>query len=69
MKATQISEPTVQKRRLEVKGKIFSIMNPATGEEVGKYPLMNKDDIDNCIKKAKQAFPWWSKSQCNIQSI
>ncbi len=42
--------------------RFFTIKNPATGEEVGKYPLLDREDVDRAIKKARTAFETWSKS-------
>ncbi|MFO8058643.1 MAG: aldehyde dehydrogenase family protein [bacterium] len=40
----------------------FDVKSSATGELVGTYALMDKDDIDLRVKKARQAFESWSQS-------
>ena len=36
------------------------IINPATGEVVGKVPLANRGDVESAIAAAKDAFPAWA---------
>lgn len=35
--------------------------NPATGEEIGKYTSMEKEQVFQLVGKAKRAFPEWKK--------
>ncbi|MEH7012012.1 NAD-dependent succinate-semialdehyde dehydrogenase [Neobacillus niacini] len=38
----------------------FEVINPATGEVVGTVPLGGKEDAQDAINAAKQAFPKWA---------
>ncbi|MGW6300703.1 NAD-dependent succinate-semialdehyde dehydrogenase [Peribacillus butanolivorans] len=40
--------------------KTFDVINPATGEVVGTVPLGGKEDAQDAINAAKQAFPKWA---------
>ncbi len=42
-------------------GKTFTVVNPATEEEIGIAPLGGKADIDKAVEAAKKAFPIWSQ--------
>ncbi len=44
-----------------VSGKTFTVINPATEEEIARVPLGDKADIDKAVEAAKKAFPVWSK--------
>jgi len=36
-------------------------INPATGEEINKVPILNKDQVEEIVLRAKKYFPIWSK--------
>ncbi len=40
----------------------FFIFNPATGEEVGKYKLMNRQDVDSAVARSRETFSNWSET-------
>jgi acyl-CoA reductase-like NAD-dependent aldehyde dehydrogenase len=42
-------------------GKTYSVVNPATEEEIAQLPLGDKADVDKAVAAAKAAFPIWSK--------
>lgn len=42
--------------------KTFKVFNPATGDEVAEYPLMDKDEVDRLVDRAKTIFPKWAVS-------
>ncbi len=42
-------------------GKTFIKINPATGEEIGEFPLSTEKDVQLAVESAKKAFPLWSK--------
>jgi acyl-CoA reductase-like NAD-dependent aldehyde dehydrogenase len=42
-------------------GKTFTVLNPATEEEIARVPLGDKADIDKAVEAAKNAFPSWSQ--------
>jgi acyl-CoA reductase-like NAD-dependent aldehyde dehydrogenase len=47
----------------------FSVLNPATGQEVGRAPNMGAADLDAAVAAAKAAFPAWSaKSDEQLQA-
>lgn len=56
-----VREPT-PKRRMEVREGGFEIVNPATGQKVGEYPLMGPEAVAEAIRRARSAFPVWSKT-------
>ena len=62
MEAPETTEKQPEQRRMEVKGGGFSIINPATGEKVGEYPLMGPEEVAGVIGQARRAFPSWSKT-------
>ncbi|MCM3090672.1 MULTISPECIES: CoA-acylating methylmalonate-semialdehyde dehydrogenase [unclassified Cytobacillus] len=38
------------------------VPNPATGEELARTPISTREDVDNAVQAAKQAFKTWSKT-------
>ncbi len=51
-------------------GKTFSVVNPATEEEIARVPLGGTADVDKAVNAAKKAFPSWSgKSQAERSRI
>lgn len=42
--------------------RFFSVVNPATGEEVGKYPLMSAKEVHSAVERAQRKFEEWSYS-------
>lgn len=36
-------------------------INPATGKEIGKVPILNKEEVESLVLRAKAYFPKWSK--------
>jgi len=37
----------------------LAVLNPASGEELGRVPLSPRADVDGAVKAAKAAFPGW----------
>ncbi len=37
----------------------LSLLNPASGEELGRVPLSGRDDVDAAVRAARRAFPAW----------
>jgi phenylacetaldehyde dehydrogenase len=42
-------------------GKTYTVINPATEEEIAKVPLGDKADVDKAVAAARKAFSVWSK--------
>lgn len=40
----------------------FPVINPATGEEIGRLPLADKADLDRALDTAKRGFARWKNS-------
>ncbi len=56
MKDSQQKEPPKRDR------KTFSIHDPATGELVATYPLMDREEVDEVVAASKRKFETWSKA-------
>ena len=41
--------------------KKIKVINPSTGEEIGEAPQCNKEDVDNVVNVAQEAFLKWKK--------
>ncbi|MEL3974316.1 CoA-acylating methylmalonate-semialdehyde dehydrogenase [Rossellomorea oryzaecorticis] len=39
-----------------------SVPNPATGEELAQVPISSKQDVDDAVRTAKEAFQSWSRT-------
>jgi acyl-CoA reductase-like NAD-dependent aldehyde dehydrogenase len=51
-------------------GKKYTVVNPATEEEIARIPLGDKADVDKAVAAARKAFPIWStKSQMDRARI
>ncbi len=57
-----MTETTLEKVPVAKEQQLFSIHNPATGEEVARYPLMDREDVDLAVRSAREAFASWSQS-------
>jgi acyl-CoA reductase-like NAD-dependent aldehyde dehydrogenase len=42
-------------------GKTYSVVNPATEEEIARIPLGDRADVNKAVEAARNAFPIWSK--------
>ena len=42
-------------------GKTCTAVNPATEEEIAKFPMADKNDVEKAVAAAKKAYPAWSK--------
>ena len=47
---------------VESKGEIKDVVNPAKYETIGKVPISTKDEIDEAVKGAQEAFPDWRRT-------
>ncbi len=47
---------------VESKGEIKDVVNPATGQTIGKVPVSTKDEVDAAVEAAKEAFPDWRRT-------
>jgi malonate-semialdehyde dehydrogenase (acetylating)/methylmalonate-semialdehyde dehydrogenase len=43
-------------------GKTEAVYNPATGEVIAQVPLSSRNDVDNAVLSAKEAFESWSRT-------
>ena len=39
-----------------------SVPNPATGEELAQVPISTKEDVNDAVRVAKEAFQTWSRT-------
>ncbi len=42
-------------------GRFSDVYNPTTGETIARVPLASKDEVQQAIQQAKEAFPAWKK--------
>jgi acyl-CoA reductase-like NAD-dependent aldehyde dehydrogenase len=56
-----------QRKMVAVEG-VFSIVNPATNEKVGEYPLMGPAEVAEAIGRARSAFPAWAKTRFSVRA-
>lgn len=42
--------------------KFETVPNPATGEELARTPISTREDVDNAVQAAKEAYKVWSKT-------
>ncbi len=47
---------------VESKGEIRDVVNPATCQTIARVQLSTKDELDEAVKAAKEAFPLWRKT-------
>jgi malonate-semialdehyde dehydrogenase (acetylating)/methylmalonate-semialdehyde dehydrogenase len=47
---------------VESKGEIKDVVNPAKYETIGKVPISTRDEIDEAVKAAREAFPDWRRT-------
>ena len=45
----------------------YTIKNPATGEEAGRYDIMDRETVNEAVKKAKAVFKDWSKTDFRLR--
>jgi len=60
---TQILRNFINGKWTEAKTEKFDIVyNPATGEEIAQVPFSTREDLDDAVAVAKEAFKTWSKT-------
>jgi len=60
---TQILRNFINGKWTEAKTETFEIVyNPATGEEIAQVPISTREDLDDAVAVAKEAFKTWSKT-------
>jgi len=47
---------------VESKGETRDVVNPATGKTIGIVPISTKDEIDDAVEAAQEAFPDWRRT-------
>ena len=47
---------------VESKGEIKDVVNPATGKIIARVPVSTKDEVNEAVKAAQQAFPDWRRT-------
>jgi len=47
---------------VESKGEVKDVVNPATGKVIARVPISTKDEIDEAVEAAKEAFPYWRRT-------
>ncbi len=57
-----MTETTLEQAPVAQERRLFAINNPASGTEVARYPLMYREEVDQAIRSARQAFGSWSHS-------
>lgn len=62
MEAPELAAKQPESRSLEAKEGGFSVVNPASGEKVGEYPLMSREEVAGIVDRARRAFPAWSET-------
>ena len=54
-------KPFINGRRIDsVSGRFGSVFDPSTGEQIARVPLCAKEEVEQAIAAAKDAFPAWS---------
>jgi len=43
-------------------GEVKDVVNPATGKVIARVPISTKDEIDEAVEAAKEAFPYWRRT-------
>jgi hypothetical protein len=44
-------------------GETEAILNPATGEELGRAPITSAEEVDGAVSAARRAFDGWSQAR------
>lgn len=47
---------------VESAGEVKDVVNPATGKTIATVPISTKDEIDEAVEAAKEAFPDWRRT-------
>ena len=47
---------------VDSEGELKDVVNPATGKVIAKVPISTKDEIDEAVEAAKEAFPDWRRT-------
>jgi len=47
---------------VDSEGEIVDVVNPATGKTIGKVPISTKNEIDNAVQAAEEAWPEWRRT-------
>ena len=47
---------------VESQGELKDVVNPATGKTIAKVPISTKDELNEAIEAAKEAYPFWRRT-------
>jgi malonate-semialdehyde dehydrogenase (acetylating)/methylmalonate-semialdehyde dehydrogenase len=47
---------------VDSEGELQDVINPATGKVIAKVPISTKDELDEAVEVAKEAFPDWRRT-------
>jgi malonate-semialdehyde dehydrogenase (acetylating)/methylmalonate-semialdehyde dehydrogenase len=62
IKSVKIVKNYVNGEWLESKGKVIDVVNPANNKVIGRVPISTKEELDNAVAAAKEAFPDWRRT-------
>jgi len=47
---------------VDSQGELKDVVNPATGKIIAKVPISTKDELNEAIEVAKEAYPDWGRT-------
>ncbi|HUW64408.1 MAG TPA: CoA-acylating methylmalonate-semialdehyde dehydrogenase [Spirochaetia bacterium] len=59
IKGVQVVKNYIDGEWVESRGEVRDVLNPATGQVIGKVPLSTADEVEAAVKAANAAFPEW----------
>ena len=62
IKSTKIVKNYINGEWVESRGKVIDVVNPANNKVIGKVPISTKEELDDAVAAAKEAFPDWRRT-------
>ncbi len=62
IKEVKIVKNYINGEWVESKGKVIDVVNPANNKVIGKVPISTKEELDDAVAAAAEAFPDWRRT-------
>lgn len=62
IKKVKVLKNYIDGKWIESQGELKDVVNPATGKTIAKIPISTKDELNEVIEAAKEAYPYWRRT-------
>jgi len=62
VKEVKVLKNYIDEEWVESRGELKDVTNPATGKTIAKVPISTKDELNEAVEAAKEAYPYWRRT-------